>query len=77
MARLPVPTCCRPTHPRTACSCCAKGLAETYKDLRFIADAQKARLDMDPLSGEELERVVARTYKLEKPIIEKLKEILK
>ena len=33
-----------------------KGLAETYKDPEFIADTQKARLDMDPLSGEELEK---------------------
>jgi tripartite-type tricarboxylate transporter receptor subunit TctC len=54
-----------------------KGLAETYKDPEFIADAKKARLDMSPLSGEELEKVVARTYKLEKSIIERLKEILK
>ena len=54
-----------------------KGLVETYKDPEFIADAQKARLDMSPLTGEELEKVVARTYKLEKSIIEKLKEILK
>jgi tripartite-type tricarboxylate transporter receptor subunit TctC len=54
-----------------------KGLLATYQDPEFIADAQKARLDMSPLTGEELEKVVARTYKLEKPIIEKLKEILK
>jgi hypothetical protein len=33
--------------------------------------------DMDLLSGEELEKVVARTYKLEKPIVEKLKDTLK
>ena len=38
---------------------------------------KKARLDLDPLSGEELEKVIARVYKLEKRIIEKLKEILK
>jgi tripartite-type tricarboxylate transporter receptor subunit TctC len=54
-----------------------KALTDTYKDPEFHADAQKARLDMDPLTGEELEKVVARTYKLEKPIVEKPKEILK
>jgi hypothetical protein len=54
-----------------------KGLADTYKDPEFIADAQKARLDMAPLSGEELERVVDRTYKLDKNLITKLKDILK
>ena len=54
-----------------------KGLADTYKDPEFIADAQKARLDMAPLSGEELERVVDRTYKLDKNLITKLKDILR
>ena len=66
-----------PNTPKDRVLMLRKGLVETYKDPEFIADAQKARLDMSPLTGEELEKVVARTYKLEKPIIEKLKEILK
>jgi tripartite-type tricarboxylate transporter receptor subunit TctC len=66
-----------PNTPKDRVLILRKGLVETYKDPEFIADAQKARLDMSPLIGEELEKVVARTYKLEKPIIEKLKEILK
>jgi tripartite-type tricarboxylate transporter receptor subunit TctC len=66
-----------PNTPKDRVLMLRKGLAETYKDPEFLADAQKARLDMDPLSGEELAKVVARTYKLDKPIVEKLKEILK
>ena len=66
-----------PNTPKDRVLILRKGLTETYKDPEFLADAQKARLDMDPLSGEELEKVVARTYKLEKPIVEKLKDILK
>jgi tripartite-type tricarboxylate transporter receptor subunit TctC len=66
-----------PNTPKDRVLMLRKGLLDTYKDPEFIADAQKARLDMSPLSGEELEKVVARTYKLEKTIIEKLKEILK
>jgi tripartite-type tricarboxylate transporter receptor subunit TctC len=66
-----------PNTPKDRVLMLRKGLVETYKDPEFIADAQKARLDMSPLTGEELEKVVARTYKLEKSIIEKLKEILK
>jgi tripartite-type tricarboxylate transporter receptor subunit TctC len=66
-----------PNTPKDRVLMLRKGLVETYKDPEFIADAQKARLDMSPLSGEELEKVVARTYKLEKPLIERLKEILK
>ena len=66
-----------PNTPKDRVLMLRKGFLDTYKDPEFIADAQKARLDMSPLSGEELEKVVARTYKLEKPIVEKLKEILK
>jgi tripartite-type tricarboxylate transporter receptor subunit TctC len=54
-----------------------KALADTYKDPEFLADAKKARLDMAPLSGEELEKIVERTYNLDKALVAKLKEILK
>jgi tripartite-type tricarboxylate transporter receptor subunit TctC len=53
-----------------------KGLADTYKDPEFLADAKKARLDMSPLSGEELEKIVDRTYKLDQNLVAKLKDIL-
>jgi len=54
-----------------------KQAADAMKNPQLIAEAKKARLDLDPLSGEELEKVVARTYALEKPIVDKLKQILK
>ncbi len=66
-----------PNTPKDRVLTLRKGLADTLKDPEFLADAKKARLDLDPLSGEELEKVVARVYKLEKRIIEKLKEILR
>jgi len=31
---------------------------------------------MNPIGGEDLEKVVARVYRVEKPIVEKFKEIL-
>ena len=54
-----------------------KGLSATLKDPEFLADAQRARLDLAPISGEELEKTVARTFALDKPLVERLKEILK
>ena len=66
-----------PGTPKDRVLALRKGLAETYKDPEFIADAQRARLDMAPLTGEELEKIVDRTYKLDKNLVEKLKEILK
>jgi tripartite-type tricarboxylate transporter receptor subunit TctC len=47
------------------------------QDPEFLADAKKARLDMAPLTGEEMEKIVDRTYKLDKKLVARLKEILK
>ena len=66
-----------PGTPKDRVAMLRKGLADTYKDPEFLADAKKARLDMAPLSGEELEKIVDRTYKLDKNLVAKLKEILK
>lgn len=66
-----------PGTPKDRVQILRKALADTYKDPEFLADAKKARLDMAPLSGEELEKIVERTYRLDKNLIAKLQEILK
>ena len=65
-----------PGTPKDRVAMLRKGLADTYKDPEFLADAKKARLDMAPLSGEELEKIVDRTYKLDQNLVAKLKDIL-
>lgn len=54
-----------------------KGLADTMKDPDLLAEATKANLEFNPGSGEELEKNVADLLKLEKPLVAKLREILK
>lgn len=54
-----------------------KAFMDTMKDAEFIADAQKARLDLDPIDGEEIHRQVRELFKLEAPLVAQLKEILK
>jgi len=66
-----------PNTPKDRVQMLRKALADTYKDPEFIADAKKARLDMAPLNGEELEKIVERTYSLDKNLVAKLKDILK
>ena len=46
------------------------------KDAEFLAEAQKAKLDIDPVGGEEIEKVVAGLFKLDPTLVAKLKEIL-
>ena len=48
--------------------------AQTLKDAEFLAEAEKAKQEIAPISGEEVEKIVARLFKLEPGLIGKLKE---
>ena len=54
-----------------------KAFMDTIKDPEFLAEAKKANLDLDPVSGEDLERTIGAFFKLEPSISNKLREILK
>ena len=53
-----------------------KAFAATMTDPQFLADAEKARLDINPISGEAIERYVADSYATPKPVIARAREIL-
>ena len=46
------------------------------KDPEFLADAKKANLDIQPITGAEMERLVADIFKLDPTVTAKLKSIL-
>jgi tripartite-type tricarboxylate transporter receptor subunit TctC len=48
----------------------------TMKDPEFLADAKKANLDLEPISGSEMERIVSGIFKLDPALTAKLKSIL-
>lgn len=50
---------------------------ETVKDTEFLAEAKKANLDVDPVAGEDLEKVVNGFFLLDTAVVNKLREILK
>ena len=50
---------------------------DTLKDTEFLVDAKKSKLDIDALTGEEVERTVAKLFKLDSGLVAKLKEVLK
>ena len=66
-----------PGTPRDRVQLLRKAFADTLKDSTFLAEAQKIKLDIDPLSGEELERTIHGLFKLDPVFIARLKEILK
>lgn len=43
----------------------------TMKDPAFLADAEKARLDLDPMTGEEVEATIKAAYSTPKELIER------
>jgi hypothetical protein len=47
------------------------------KDPELIADATKAKLDLNPLDGAELEKNVREVFNLDPKLIPRAKEILK
>jgi len=66
-----------PGTPRARVQLLRKALIDTLKDPEFLVEAQKIKLDIDPMSGEELERIVHGLFKLDPAFIARLREILK
>jgi tripartite-type tricarboxylate transporter receptor subunit TctC len=66
-----------PATPRERVELLRKAFLETFKDPNFVADAKKANLEIDPVSGEELERLIQGFFNLQPALLVKLKEVLK
>ena len=65
-----------PGTPKDRVQLLRRAFLQTLKDPEFLADAQKAKLDVEPISGEDLEKRVAKLFKLSPALVAKLKEIL-
>jgi tripartite-type tricarboxylate transporter receptor subunit TctC len=65
-----------PGTPRDRVQLLRRAFAATLRDKEFLAEAERAKLEIEPIPGDELERVVERLFKLEPPMIARLKTIL-
>ncbi len=66
-----------PGTPKDRVETLRKAFTATMKDSEFLAEAVKAKLDINPLDGAELERNVKEVFNLDPTLILKVKEILK
>ena len=66
-----------PGTPKERVGLLRRAFERTMKDPEFLAEAQKAKLDINFGDGAELERNVHDLFKLEPALLAKLKEILK
>ncbi len=53
-----------------------KALQETVKDPEFIAEADKAKIGLAPVTADEMKKTVDGIFKLEPGLVAKLKSIL-
>jgi tripartite-type tricarboxylate transporter receptor subunit TctC len=65
-----------PGTPKDRVEMLRKAFTETLKDAEFMADAKKSRLDTDPLTGQEIEKIVTQLFKMDPSLVSQLKEIL-
>ena len=62
-----------PGVPKDRVAALRKAFADTTHDAQFLADAEKAQLEIDLVTGEEIDAILARIYKTPKAVIERAK----
>ena len=65
-----------PGTPKERVQALRKAFAETLKDPEFLAEAKKGNLDIEAVSGEEIEKIVGELFKLDPATVAKLKTVL-
>ena len=66
-----------PATPNDRVQILRKAFATTMKDEDFLAEIQRLKLEINPMTGEELETVVNRIFKMKPETLAKLKEALR
>jgi tripartite-type tricarboxylate transporter receptor subunit TctC len=64
-----------PGAPKEAVQIIRQGFSNTLTDPEFLAEAKKANLKMDPVSGQELEKIMTGLFRLEPELVTRLKTI--
>ena len=65
-----------PKTPKDKVAFLRQAFIKTLNDPDFKTDAAPARLDIEPVSGEEVERIVHSLFKLDPVLISRLKDVL-
>ena len=66
-----------PGVPKDRADALRKAFMETMKDPEFLADAEKAQLEITPVSGEEIEKLVKEIYQTPKELADKAAEFIR
>jgi tripartite-type tricarboxylate transporter receptor subunit TctC len=63
-----------PDTPKEMVAVIRRGFEATLKDPAFLAEAEKTMLEVDPISGEEMEQMLKRAYATPKALVQKAAE---
>ena len=66
-----------PGTPKDRVQMLRRAFDATMKDPEFMADAKKSRIDLEPIAGEEVQKMVAGMFNLPPALIGKLRDALK
>jgi tripartite-type tricarboxylate transporter receptor subunit TctC len=66
-----------PGAPKDRADALRKAFADTMKDPEFLADAEKAQLEITPVAGEEVETLVKELYQTPKALADKAAEFIR
>jgi tripartite-type tricarboxylate transporter receptor subunit TctC len=66
-----------PATPKDRVQILRRAFQETMKDAEFVAEAKKGNFELNPVTGEELTRVVNGFFKADPTVVSKLRELLK
>ncbi len=66
-----------PGTPKSMVSVLRKAFDETMQDAAFLADADKRQMEIDPLSGAELERLIKAAYATPKPLVQRAVSLMR
>ncbi len=64
-----------PGTPKERVEILRKAFQETLRDKEFLAEREKAKMGLDPVTGEEIEKAIERIFKLDPAALDKLKKI--
>lgn len=66
-----------PGTPKPIVQIVRRAFDATMKDPAFLADAAKARLDLDPVTGEEAEEMIKEAYSMSKELLQRAADLNK
>jgi tripartite-type tricarboxylate transporter receptor subunit TctC len=65
-----------PGTPKDRVQMFRKAFADTLRDPEFLAEAKKSKIDVEPVTGEDMEKVVHGLYNIDSTMLARLKEVL-